>query len=288
VIHANDPFVYRIGSLAAGLCRIPAVCHIHHPGQTSQSLRWSFRRRPRLVLTPSLFMKDQIAKCIAGQQIPLEGLWNQIDTDWFRPSDDVKALRARLGLSLDHKHVCIIGALTPHKGHECFLKMASLILKDIPLTSFHIVGGESPAHKGYKASLVRLADSLGISKQVNFCGFVPDELARDLLCASDLFVLPTREEGFGLSIAEAQACHVPVLSTDMPPLDEVVDKGRTGFLLDANDHQAFASRGIDLLKDEAARTRMAQAGRDWVVQRFSRKTHMHRITSLYRGILAGC
>ena len=71
---------------------------------------------------------------------------------------------------------------------------------------------QSPAHQGYKASLVRLADSLGISKQVNFCGFVPDELARDLLCASDLFVLPTREEGFGLSIAEAQACHVPVLT----------------------------------------------------------------------------
>ena len=64
-----------------------------------------------------------------------------------------------------------------------------------------------------------------------FYGFAPDELTRDLVAVSDLYVLLTTEEGFGLSLGEAQACAVPVLSYRTDPIPEVVEDGVTGILV---------------------------------------------------------
>jgi glycosyltransferase involved in cell wall biosynthesis len=102
---------------------------------------------------------------------------------------------------------------------------------------------------------------------------------------SDLFVLPSREEGFGLSIAEAQACQVPILSSAIRPLDEVVDEGRTGYLIPPTDHEQFAARAIQLLDNELIRRRMGEAGRKWVVNRFSAAAFVQRVTQLYTEVV---
>jgi glycosyltransferase involved in cell wall biosynthesis len=104
--------------------------------------------------------------------------------------------------------VNITAALTPHKGHVCFLRMARQVLNHIPGTTFHIVGSVQSGEAGYAEQLHGLAADLGIANRVTFWGFLSDPMARDLLRASDVFVLPTREEGFGLSVAEAQAARL--------------------------------------------------------------------------------
>jgi glycosyltransferase involved in cell wall biosynthesis len=282
LLHANDPHTYRAASIASRICRIPRICHIHHPGQTRESLAWAYRIPPRLTITPSLFMKRQLEPCfISLSHTRLEAVWNPINTDWFRPCEDVHALKVRLGLDPDGNNVCIMAALTPHKGHVCFLRAAQLILRHFPRTSFHIVGGARAGSEDYVNSLHRLARELGIAERIHFWGFVKDELARDLLCASDLLMLPTREEGFGLSVAEAQACQVPVLTSLLSPLDEVVDDGRTGYLIPPDEYEQFAKRAIELLGNAQARKAVGKSGRDWVLQRFSNLAYIQRIMSLY-------
>ena len=248
IIHANDPFSYRWISRLHICSSIKCICTVHHPGATPVSLNWAFRRPPRLVLTPSYFMKRQLEGCLdASLRERVQVLWNHIDTEWFRPADDVPDLKRRLRLDPDGANLTILAALTPHKGHVCFLRAARLILNSLPRVMFHIVGGAAKDHPAYVEFLRELAIDLGVADRVKFWGFVHDELARDLLQASDLFVLPTREEGFGLSIAEAQACQVPVLTSAIPPLDEVVAHGRTGYLLDPDNHSQFSEHVIRLL-----------------------------------------
>ena len=286
LIHANDPLTYRMASLGTALSGVTKMCTIYHPGQTRESLAWAFRRPPSLVLTCSHFMKRQLEDRLS---VPisehLEVVWNYIDTEWFRPADDIRVLRQRLGFDPDGFNVTILAALTPHKGHRCFLRMARLVLNSQPRTTFHIVGKAGPDGVEYAESLCHLAAGLGIAERVRFWGFVEDELARDVLQASDLFVLPTQEEGFGLSVAEAQACQVPVLTSAIPPLDEVVADGRTGYLLDPEDDRQFAERASELLTSPENRLRMGVEARRWVVGRFGQRSYFNRIESLYQGLV---
>jgi L-malate glycosyltransferase len=287
VVHANDPRSYRISSIGVRHPRVARLCHIHHPGETADSLRWALKRRPRLILTPSRFMKRSLLGSLVGVAgIPVEDVWNPIDLDWFRPATDVAALRASIGINPSGKHISILATLAPHKGHMCFLRMAELITKRFGDAEFHIVGRAQAGHEEYPELLQRHARELGIADRIRFWGFVDGGLARDLLCASDLFVLPTREEGFCLSVAEAQACQVPVLTSAIQPLDEVVDEGRTGYLTRPDDYLGFAARAIELLESEDLRRSMALAGRAWVLSRFSRQVYVDKVQNLYAKAVA--
>jgi glycosyltransferase involved in cell wall biosynthesis len=164
--------------------------------------------------------------------------------------------------------------------------MAQLVLARHPQTTFHIVGGAMGRGGSYTESLKALAVELGIAARVRFWGYLADDAARDILASSDLFVLPSSEEGFGLVLAESQACGVPVLATAMRPLDEVIDDGQTGFLLPQDDHVAFADKATELLADASLRHSLAIAGRRWVESRFSCRAHVSRMSALYEEVLS--
>jgi glycosyltransferase involved in cell wall biosynthesis len=281
LLHGNDPFTYRGASVGLKLFSLGRVCHIHHPGQTAESLRWALRCVPDVIVTPSVFMSKNVSACLdAANATRVEPVWNSVDVDWFHPADNVEELRKQIGLA-GGKHVSILGALAPHKGHVCFLRMAQQVARRIPDTTFHIVGSSKMGCQDYAESLSSLARELGIADRVRFWGFVEKKLARDILAASDLFVLPTCEEGFGLAVAESQACGVPVLTSARQPLDEVVDDGRTGHLLEPEDFEAFTTRAVQLLERPEVRAKMGTAGREWVVRRFSPEVHVNRIMSIY-------
>ena len=287
VIHANDPISYRMASLGVAASAVAPMCTVHHPGQTRESLAWAFRRPPRLVLTVSQFMKRQLEDRLERPvRDRLEVVWNQVNTDWYHPADDAAAVKRRLGLDPDGLDVTILAALTPHKGHRCFFRMAHRVLERHPTATFHVVGTAGPDDLGYADALRTLVADLGIAERVRFWGFVSDETSRELLQATDLFVLPTHEEGFGLSLAEAQACQAPVLTSAIPPLDEVVNDGRTGFLLDPEDHESFAAHATRLLSSPGIRSEMGREGRRWVVGRFGRRAYLDRMESIY-GQLGG-
>lgn len=284
ILHGNDPLTYRAASLAAPFPWIRRVVTVHHPGVTRETLAWAFRRPPHTVIVPSAYMKRQITSLLAP--LPKHGIevvWNEIDTTRFSPGDRAAARRT-LQIDPDAAHVCILGTLAQHKGHMCFLRAARRILAELPNAYFHIVGGNTPDQPNYRAELQTLAETLGIQGNVRFWGFADDDTALRILQASDLFMLPTHEEGFGLSVAEAQGCELPVLTSDISPLDEVVDSGRSGILLPPDDDAAFAAHAVDLLQSHHRRLEMGRHGRRWTVERFGQGTYARRVTAIYRAL----
>ena len=282
LLHANDPWTYRAASLGLSLPWIRRICHVHHPLQGPEALRWSLQRRPRLIITPSHFMCHQVTDQLGPDRpVRTEAVWNPIDVEKFQQATDVATVKDRLGLDSDLRNITIIGAVAPHKGHECFLRMASIIRRQYPNVRFNVVGSAKSGNQQFSDFLKRMVKDLDLEDCVRFWGFVSDKTVQDLLGISDLFVLPSREEGFGLTVAEAQACKVPVLASAISPLDEVVDNGRTGYLIPPADHEQFAVRAVQLLHDNLARRRMGEAGRRWVLSRFSDAAFVRRVTQLY-------
>ena len=127
------------------------------------------------------------------------------------------------------------------------------------------------------------ARALGVAKQVEAVG-EQDQII-PLLSISDLFLLPSAQESFGLAALEAMACEVPVVASRVGGLHEVIDHGVTGFLHDPSDIQGMADSGIALLTDAELHARVAGAGRRSVRKRFCRDLIVPQYEAFYAEIL---
>jgi len=128
------------------------------------------------------------------------------------------------------------------------------------------------------------ARAAGIGDSVRFLGD-QEQVAR-LLSASDLFLMPSAQESFGLAALEAMACEVPVVASCVGGVPELVEDGVTGILCRPDDLDAMANASIRLLTDEALHRRMAQAARQRAVDRFTDTKIVPMYERFYDEILA--
>ena len=128
------------------------------------------------------------------------------------------------------------------------------------------------------------ARALGVAKHVEAVG-EQDQII-PLLSISDLFLLPSAQESFGLAALEAMACEVPVVASRVGGLHEVIDHGVTGFLHDPSDLEGMANSGIALLTDPELRARVAGAGRRSVRKRFCRDLIVPQYEKFYADVLS--
>ena len=150
----------------------------------------------------------------------------------------------------------MVGALEYQKGHDLLIRALGQ-LGHIPLR-LKIVGDGSE-----KSRLVRVAEDLGVSERVAFFPFQQNPYAS--MARADLFVLPSRWEGFGHVVAEAMACGVPVLAARCPAgPDEIITDGVDGSLCAPNSTSALAHHIEKLWGEPSTRERYAAAGRESV------------------------
>jgi N-acetyl-alpha-D-glucosaminyl L-malate synthase BshA len=116
----------------------------------------------------------------------------------------------------------------------------------------------------------------GLRKRVYFLGNVPN--LEEVVGASDLFILPSESESFGMAALEAMASAVPVIATRTGGLPEVVIEGETGFLLPVGDVDGMAQRAIEILANDALAEKMGRRAREVAIERFDES----RVVPMYR------
>lgn len=146
-----------------------------------------------------------------------------------------------------------VGQLRQEKGHADLLRALPAILQAIPEAEL-IVAGDGPERQ----SLERIAVELGVSESVRFAGVVED--VWPLLATADIFVMPSRQEPFGIALAEAMAAGVPVVATRTGGIPELVDDGRCGVLTPPEDPKALAMAVLGVLADPDRADALAAAG----------------------------
>jgi glycosyltransferase involved in cell wall biosynthesis len=128
-------------------------------------------------------------------------------------------------------------------------------------------------------------NELRLTEHVELIGEAQDVVG--LLSVSDLFLLPSLQESFGLSALEAMACGVPVVASNVGGLPEVVDNGATGFLHPPDDVIGMAASAIRLLSDAALHAKMAAEGPRQAKERFSAEQIVPQYEALYDSTCAG-
>ncbi len=126
-------------------------------------------------------------------------------------------------------------------------------------------------------------EKLGLGDRVTFTGAVDG--VHELLACSDLLLLPSEVESFGLAALEAMACGVPVVSTRTGGLPEVVEHGVTGYLGEVGDIDGQSMAALEILGDDAGHSRMAKAARDRAQELFPLPDIVDRYEAFYGQVL---
>src|SRR5262249_18031346 len=130
----------------------------------------------------------------------------------------------------------------------------------------------------------RVADA-GLGDVVHFAGEQHDLVP--WLSISDVFLLPSSQESFGLAALEAMACEGPVVASDVGGLPEVIQDGVTGFLCPLDALDLMADRIVDLVRDRVARTRIGRASAEHVRTHFCTELIVPQYEAYYRDVLDG-
>jgi N-acetyl-alpha-D-glucosaminyl L-malate synthase BshA len=129
----------------------------------------------------------------------------------------------------------------------------------------------------------QLARTLGVAADVQFLG--EQELVVPLLSASDVFLLPSVQESFGLAALEAMACGVPVVASKVGGLPEVVEDGQAGYLHPPDDLEGMAKSVVRLLTDERVHQTVSTAARNRARDRFCDSRIVPLYESYYEEVL---
>lgn len=185
---------------------------------------------------------------------------NGVDCDRFRPDETARhQIRQELQLSADTPLIGIVAALRPEKNHLMLVQAAARLRRLHPGAHWVIVGEGSE-----RTAIVDLANQLQVADRLHLLGTRHD--TDRILAALDVFTLCSLNEASPVSILEALASEVPVVSTDVGSIKETVIDGVTGLLFESEDTAAMVHSIDRLLHHSQERKSMGRAGRTLVLQ----------------------
>ncbi|HYX30183.1 MAG TPA: N-acetyl-alpha-D-glucosaminyl L-malate synthase BshA [Pyrinomonadaceae bacterium] len=136
-----------------------------------------------------------------------------------------------------------------------------------------------------RTKCIHRARCLGVADECVFVGKQPNIV--DYLCASDVLLLPSEQESFGLAALEAMACELPVIATRVGGLPEVVTDGETGFLSPVGDVDKMADDAVRLFADKKYRRQIGRAARASAIEHYSTHKIIPQYIEFYERILQG-
>ena len=194
--------------------------------------------------------------------------------DDFTPTDH----RAEFGLSADAVVIGNMAAMADHKGQRYLLDAAPLVVARHPQARFFICGdGE------LWDDLHAQRDRLGMQDHVTFTGFRND--VPSLLAFFDVFAMSSHLEGLNTSLLDALAMRKPVVAADAGGMPEIVRDGDTGLLVPSKDPPRLADAICELIEDRDKAARLAENGRRWVEEEFTRDSMVEGTLKIYEEVL---
>lgn len=253
----------------------PVVLHWHVPAEsTSLSAsgrgrpiaRWMLRRAAAVIaLSPSW---QPALSTLAGRDNVVV-LPNPVDCEAIRPPADPQARSAST--------VLFLGDFSPRKGAADLLAAAPVVLAEHPGARFVLCGGEPPP------ALRQQAVALGAA--VALPGVVKGEAKLRLLQEATLLALPSHAEGLPVALLEAMAAGLPVVTTPVGGIPDLVQEPVNGLLVPPGDAAALAAAILRLLADPDLRQAMGRRNRRLVEELFDVRAYVERLAAVYERVM---
>jgi len=240
---------------------IPLLLKDHAPRSRKSRLFWLYRwlmhetaRRADAILCVSEAARTD---CLRALAVPTQdhsrfrAVWNGVSPR-FRPPSARRSVKAPDAL----RQVLYVGRFDPYKNLPALIRAFAILKRRAPFPVQLLIAG--PPDPRYPEA-PRLVSELALGPSVLWAGYLDDAALLKAYQESDLLVLPSRYEGFGLPVVEAMACGTPVVCGPATALREVA--GDAALYGDPTDPEAFAHLLLQPLLDAALAARLSEAGR---------------------------
>ena len=294
IVHTHASKAGALGRKAAISCKVPVVVHTFHGhvfhsyfGAAKTLLFKGIERRlakkSNAIIAISDKQREELVhehKISKPEKTKVVNLGFDLDPFNEKRQRLRETKRRELGLS-DEVAIALIGRFVPIKNHEMFFDVVEEILaKTNKKVKFFVVGDgterefiEERAEKINRTN----AETVVLTSWIKDIGSF--NAAMDIVCMTSF------NEGTPVSLIEAQAANIPVISTDVGGVRDVVIDGETGFIVPSKDVSAFSEKLLKLIEDEKKRLEMSQNGWTFVKDKFHYKTLVKNMEQIYAELL---
>jgi glycosyltransferase involved in cell wall biosynthesis len=289
LVHTHLSYANILGTLGARQAHRPVVASLHNVD--SNQLKWAMLKRllegsvlRRWAARIVIVSEGAVPATARNFGVPLDRtvvLPNAVENSsvYLPTGFDRARKRSELGASRGERLVCTVGRLEPSKGQRFLLHaLAELRSREREPRVRLVLVGAGPD----RDDLRRLAEGVGLADCVALLG-ARDDVA-EVVAASDLFVLPSLNEGLSQALLEAMALGTPVVATEVGGTPDVLEPGRTGWCVPPAQPVALAEAIQQALGNPRDAAACADAARAHVAQKFNHELHLARLRALYAGV----
>jgi glycosyltransferase involved in cell wall biosynthesis len=293
LIHAHFAhYEGLVGMLAKKKTGKPLVITVHgYDILVEQSIGYGVRLRKKFdaivrrvlndanaIITASKVMFNEVSK-IVNNISKVYLIPNAVDIKRFNPSLNISCIKKRLGL----KEVYIVFTLRRHEdknGLEYLIRAAQIVTKDKE-DVFFIIGGDGSLRTYHE----QLAIKLGLKNRVIFTGNIPYIKVPYYYAMSDIIVVPSLQEAFGLVVSEAMACGKPVIGSRVGGIPDQIVDAHNGFLVQPKNSVEISEKILWLIEHHKKAKRMGMNGRKIIEEKFNIKNRIDEIIQLYEDLI---
>jgi glycosyltransferase involved in cell wall biosynthesis len=278
LIHAHEFSAIVYGWIVATVARVPFIATVHGKNYFWEKLRrrvvYRLVSRQGTMVAVSQDLKRFVCDKVGVAEKRVEVIYNGVPSAQTVTDEEVRKCKAEIGISGRYPVLGVVGSLYPVKGHRFLLEAMPEILKRWSNAVLLVIGrGE------LEVALKEQAGQLAIGAHIHFLGMRQD--VPRLLSVLDAFVLPSLSEGLSLALLEAMASGKPVVATRVGGNPELIDHGRTGFLVQPEDARDLAANLVKLLSDPGMMQEFGRQAAVRVRQHFSMGHTVDRYRALY-------
>ncbi len=275
ILHAQTRITQVMGQILKRMIGRPyfSTCHGFFRGRLSRRL---FPCWGDAVIAISEAVRHHLVSDFHVDEGRVVLIQSGVDLGAYVPADEETKRQLRRKYHLGEGPVIgNIARLSDVKGQDILIAALSTVVAQRPDVKL-LVAGEGKTEETLKA----MVKTLHLERHVFFYPLV--NKTAELLSVMDVFVMPSRQEGLGLSIMEAQAVGVPVIASNVGGIPSLIEHGKTGILIEPESPSVLARDLMGLLGDEKRLREMGNAGREFALQHYGADTMVDKTLSLYR------
>jgi glycosyltransferase involved in cell wall biosynthesis len=269
--------------LAGRILRCPTLLRVateNDVREFAEGRHWKYRlffwllRGATSVIAPSAAIRDELLRAgFSSERVVCFA--NAVDVNRFRPvtAGEKAQAKSALGLARETAVIGTVARLVQRKGIDVLLRAFAMVRHRHPVHL--LVVGDGPLSEELRA----LARELEIEGSVSWLGFQADPV--NWLQAMDVFAFPSRLEGVPNAVLEAMATGLPIVATNIGGVVDLLEEGRTGFLIPPEDSGALAAALDQLLSNAPLRADLGSNARSRAVEGFSLADSATRLVNLY-------
>jgi N-acetyl-alpha-D-glucosaminyl L-malate synthase BshA len=268
------------GFLAKKLFKKPYIVwghgsDIYLPDKFTKSISKLVLKNADAVIALTEDMKKKIQKICDRDVVVVP---NGIDLERFNNLSKGD-IRKRLKIKDDKKRIIFVGTLRPVKSVKYLIKAIKIIIQKDINTRLMLVGDGDE-----RGNLEKLVKELSLEEYVKFVGKVPNEEVPEYMAVSDVFVLPSLSESFGIVNLEAMASGLPIVATKVGGLPEIIKDGENGFLVEPKNPEELAEKVLSILGNNELRERITRNNKE-KAKDYSWESVVEKLEEVYRNHL---